>query len=147
MFQGVVGINLDAKGRLAIPTKYRDALIPGPHNKLVLTSHPHRCLLLYPSEAWGPIRAQIMTFSSFDPKLSLWKRLLVGFAEEMELDNAGRMLIPASQRQFAGLEKRIMLVGQGSHFELWSESSWEKQISQFDDGPTSPPPGMENFAL
>jgi len=71
----------------------------------------------------------------------------VGFAEEIELDTAGRMLVPASQRQFAGLEKRVMLVGQGSHFELWSESSWEQQISQFDDGPTNPPPGMENFAL
>ena len=147
MFQGVVGINLDAKGRVAIPTKYRDELSSRLDNKLVLTSHPHRCLLLYPSEAWSPIRAKIMTFSSFDPKLSLWKRLLVGFAEEIELDTAGRMLVPASQRQFAGLEKRIMLVGQGSHFELWSESSWEQQISQFDDGPTNPPPGMENFAL
>ncbi|MDA1331104.1 MAG: division/cell wall cluster transcriptional repressor MraZ [Proteobacteria bacterium] len=147
MFQGVVGINLDVKGRLAIPTKHREQLTSGQRDKLILTSHPHRCLLLYPVEAWNPIRAQIMTFSSFDPKLSLWKRLLVGFAEEMELDNAGRVLISASQRQFAGLEKRVMLVGQGSHFELWSESSWDKQISQFDDGPTSPPPGMENFAL
>ena len=147
MFQGVVGINLDVKGRLAIPTKYRDELTSGHKNKLVLTSHPHRCLLLYPAEAWNPIRAQIMTFSSFDSKLSLWKRLLVGFAEDMVLDNAGRVLISASQRQFAGLEKRVMLVGQGSHFELWSESSWEKQISQFDDGPINPPPGMENFAL
>ena len=147
MFQGVVGINLDVKGRLAIPTKHRDQLTSGQKDKLVLTSHPHRCLLLYPAEAWNPIRAQIMTFSSFDPQLSLWKRLLVGFAEDMELDNAGRVLISASQRQFAGLEKRVMLVGQGSHFELWSESSWEKQISQFDDGPITPPPGMENFAL
>ena len=147
MFQGVVGINLDVKGRLAIPTKHRDQLTSGQKDKLVLTSHPHRCLLLYPAEAWNPIRAQIMTFSSFDPQLSLWKRLLVGFAEDMELDNAGRVLISASQRQFAGLEKRVMLVGQGSHFELWSESSWEKQISQFDDGPINPRPGMENFAL
>ena len=147
MFQVVVGINLDAKGRLAIPTKHREAITSGPEKKLVLTSHPHRCLLIYPSEAWAPIRAQIMTFPSFDPKLSLWKRLLVGFAEEMELDNSGRVLISTSQRHFAGLEKRIMLVGQGSHFELWSESSWEQQISQFDEGPTSPPPGMEDFAL
>ena len=81
-----------------------------------------------------------MSFSSFDPQLSLWKRLLVGFAEEMELDNSGRILVSPSQRQFAGLEKKVMLVGQGSHFELWSESSWEKQISQFDEGPANPPP-------
>ena len=147
MFQGVVGINLDAKGRLAIPTKHRDRLLSNSETKLVLTSHPHRCLLLYPSASWAPIRAQIMSFSSFDPQLSLWKRLLVGFAEEMELDNSGRILVSPSQRQFAGLEKKVMLVGQGSHFELWSESSWEKQISQFDEGPANPPAGMENFAL
>ena len=111
MFQGVVGINLDAKGRLAIPTKHRDRLLSNSETKLVLTSHPHRCLLLYPSASWAPIRAQIMSFSSFDPQLSLWKRLLVGFAEEMELDNSGRILVSPSQRQFAGLEKKVMLVG------------------------------------
>ena len=88
-----------------------------------------------------------MKFSSFDPQLSLWKRLLVGFAEEMSLDGAGRISISQSQRDFAGLDKRVMLVGQGSHFELWSEMSWNKQIAVFDDGSSNMPPGLENFAL
>ena len=93
MFQGATGLNLDAKGRLAVPTRHRDPLRSGSNGKLVLTAHPHKCLLLYPASAWEPIRARIMTFSSFDPQLTLWKRLLVGFAEELELDGSGRLLI------------------------------------------------------
>jgi len=88
-----------------------------------------------------------MTFSSFDPQLSLWKRLLVGFAEDLELDASGRLLISPALRKFAGLEKQLMLVGQGSHFELWSEEAWEKQLEAIETEPEKLPPGMENFAL
>lgn len=147
MFQGATGLNLDAKGRLAVPTRHRESLQAGSGGKLVLTAHPHKCLLLYPAPAWEPIRARIMTFSSFDPRLSLWKRLLVGFAEELELDGAGRLLISPAMRKFAGLEKQLMFVGQGSHFELWSQEAWAKQIEGIETEPDKLPPGMENFAL
>lgn len=147
MFQGATGLNLDAKGRLAVPTRHRDPLQSGPSGKLVLTAHPHKCLLLYPAAAWEPIRARIMTFSSFDPQLTLWKRLLVGFAEELELDGSGRLLISPALRKFAGLEKQLMLVGQGSHFELWSQEAWDRQLEQLETGPDKLPAGMENFAL
>ncbi len=147
MFQGATGLNLDAKGRLAVPTRHRDPLQSGSGGKLVLTAHPHKCLLLYPAAAWEPIRARIMTFSSFDPQLTLWKRLLVGFAEELELDGSGRLLISPALRKFAGLEKQLMLVGQGSHFELWSQEAWDRQLEQLETGPDKLPAGMENFAL
>lgn len=147
MFQGATGVNLDAKGRLAVPTRHRDALQASAEQKLVLTAHPHKCLLLYPAQAWEPIRARIMTFSSFDPQLSLWKRLLVGFAEDLELDGSGRLLVSPVLRKFAGLEKQVMFVGQGSHFELWSQDAWDKQIEGIDTEPGKLPPGMENFAL
>lgn len=147
MFQGATGLNLDAKGRLAVPTRHRDPLQQSSNGKLVLTAHPHKCLLLYPAQAWEPIRARIMTFSSFDPQLSLWKRLLVGFAEELELDGAGRLLISPALRKFAQLEKQVMLVGQGSHFELWSQEAWDSQIEGIETTPDKLPPGMENFAL
>jgi len=147
MFQGATGINLDAKGRLAVPTKHRALLLPNPNSTLVLTAHPHRCLLLYPEEAWDPISAKLMTFSSLDPQVSVWKRLLVGYAEEIELDAAGRFLISPGLRKFAGLEKLLMFVGQGSHFELWSEKGWEKQLEGIDMAVQKPPPGMEDFAL
>ena len=147
MFQGATGLNLDAKGRFAVPTRHRDPLQAGADAKLVLTAHPHKCLLLYPASAWEPIRARIMTFSSFDPQLTLWKRLLVGFAEELELDGSGRVLISPALRKFAGLEKQLMLVGQGSHFELWSQEAWDRQLDQLDTSADKLPEGMENFAL
>lgn len=147
MFQGATALNLDVKGRLAVPTKHRDGLQAGADGKLVLTAHPHKCLLLYPAIGWEPIRARIMTFSSFDPQLSLWKRLLVGFAEDLELDAAGRLLISPVLRRFAALEKEVMLVGQGSHFEIWSLAAWEQQLEQLASAPDKLPPGMENFSL
>jgi MraZ protein len=147
MFQGATALSLDAKGRLAVPTRHRDELQSGNGGKQVLTAHPHRCLLLYPAPAWEPIRARIMSFSSFDAQASLWKRLLVGFAEEVELDGAGRLLVSPELRKFAGLEKQAMMVGQGSHFEIWSQEAWEKQLEQLTTSTDKLPPGMENFAL
>jgi MraZ protein len=88
-----------------------------------------------------------MSFSSFDAQASLWKRLLVGFAEEVELDGAGRLLVSSELRKFAGLEKQAMMVGQGSHFEIWSQEAWDKQLEQLATSTDKLPPGMENFAL
>ena len=147
MFQGATALSLDAKGRLAVPTRHRDELQSGIAGKQVLTAHPHRCLLLYPAAAWEPIRARIMSFSSFDSQASLWKRLLIGFAEEIELDGSGRLLVSPELRKFAGLEKQAMMVGQGSHFEIWSQEAWEKQLDQLATSTDKLPPGMENFAL
>jgi MraZ protein len=147
MFQGATALSIDAKGRLAVPTRHREALQSGGVGKQVLTAHPHRCLLLYPAPAWEPIRARIMGFSSFDAQTSLWKRLLVGFAEEVELDAAGRLLISPELRKFGSFEKQVMMVGQGSHFEIWSQEAWEKQLDQLSASSDKLPPGMENFAL
>jgi MraZ protein len=147
MFQGAAALNLDAKGRLAVPTRHRDELQSNTQGKQVLTAHPHRCLLLYPEAAWEPIRARIMGFSSFDPQATLWKRLLIGFAEVIELDGAGRLLVSPELRKFANLDKSLMMVGQGSHFEIWNQEAWEKQLDQLDMNPEKLPAGMENFAL
>ena len=80
MFQGATALNLDAKGRLAVPTRHRDSLQSGAAGKQVLTAHPHRCILLYPAPAWEPIRAQVMAFPSLDPQFARWKRLLGNIA-------------------------------------------------------------------
>lgn len=146
MFQGAAQLSLDAKGRLVVPTRHRDRLLSESQSKLVLTAHPHRCLLLYPAPAWEPIRARIMGFSSFDPQTSLWKRLLVGFAEELELDGSGRVLVSPELRKFAAIDRQVMMVGQGSHFEIWSAEAWEAQLASLGQIETLPP-GMENFAL
>ncbi|MBX9631587.1 MAG: division/cell wall cluster transcriptional repressor MraZ [Burkholderiales bacterium] len=146
MFQGAAQLSLDAKGRLVVPTRHRDRLLSESQSKLVLTAHPHRCLLLYPAPAWEPIRARMLGFSSFDPQTSLWKRLLVGFAEELELDASGRVLVSPELRKFAGIDRQVMMVGQGSHFEVWSTEAWDAQLATLGQSDTLPP-GMENFAL
>ena len=148
VFQGANQINLDAKGRMAVPTRARDPLSQGGTVKLVLTAHPDACLLLYPAPAWEPIRAQVMSFPSLDRQASLWKRLLVGFAQEVEPDSAGRLLIPPELRDFAHITRQVMFVGQGSHFEIWDLEAWKAQLESLRTGgsPTLPP-GMENFSL
>lgn len=148
MFQGASQVSLDAKGRMAVPTRIRDPLTQGGTVKLVLTAHPDGCLLLYPQPAWDPIRARVMAFPSLDRQFSVWKRLLVGFAQDVELDGAGRLLIAPELRDFAHIDRAVMLVGQGSHYEIWDLESWNQQLETLKSGgnPTLPP-GMENFSL
>ncbi|MBL8517124.1 MAG: division/cell wall cluster transcriptional repressor MraZ [Betaproteobacteria bacterium] len=148
MFQGASQLNLDAKGRLAVPTKHREPLaLPG-GGRLTLTAHPHGCLLLYPAPAWEPIRQKVLAFPSTDPTASVWKRILVGFAEEFALDNAGRILVSPELRDFAHIDKQVMFVGQGTHFEIWSVESWKAQLEKLvNGGSPSLPPGMESFSL
>lgn len=148
MFQGAAALTLDAKGRLAIPARHRDALVKLAENQLVLTAHPHRCLLIYPAPAWEPIRNKVLAGSSLDQHSALLKRLLVGFARDEELDSAGRVLIAPELRSFAQLEKQVHLVGQGDHFELWSDAGWQRQQEQiFALGAELMPAGWENLPL
>lgn len=148
MFRGAASLNLDAKGRLAVPSRHRDALFAQCAGHLILTAHPHRCLLLYPQPAWEPIQAKIMALSSFDKQSSAMQRLLVGFAEDIELDSAGRLLVSPVLREFAHLEKQVMLVGQGSHFELWSVDAWRAQLDQaMSSEGLELPAELEGFSL
>ena len=148
MFLGAAALNLDVKGRLAIPARHREALLAMAEGGLVLTAHPHRCLLLYPAAAWEPIRNQVLAASSLEQQAALLKRLLIGFAREERLDAAGRLLIAPELRQFAQLEKSIYLVGQGNHFEIWSDAGWQQQQQAiFALGEKLLPPGLEGLAL
>lgn len=148
VFQGAAQVNLDAKGRMNVPTRSRDALTQGGTVKLVLTAHPDGCLLLYPAPAWEPIRARVMSFPSLDRQFSVWKRLLVGFAQEVELDGTGRLLVPPEMRDFAKIAREVMFVGQGTHYEIWDLEQWNTQLESLrSGGGASLPPGMENFSL
>lgn len=137
VFRGVSHLSLDAKGRVAIPAKYRDVLTggnngadPATADGLVLTVDPSRCLLLYPRAAWEPIQARLMSLSSFNEQIRRLQRLLVGYADDVTLDAAGRILVSPELRQYAGLGHRIVLVGQGNKFELWDEPRWQEQTAQ-----------------
>ena len=148
MFQGATALSLDAKGRLAVPARHREALVAASEGQLVLTAHPHRCLLLYPSPAWEPIRDKVLAASSLDPKAAAIKRLLVGNARDESLDSAGRLLVSPELRLFAQLEKQVWLVGQGAHFEIWSDAGWRQQQEVFlGMVDQSLPPGLEDLAL
>ena len=147
MFQGAAALNLDAKGRLAIPARHRDALAVE-NGQVVITAHPHGCLIVYPVPAWAPIRDKVLSAPSLDPTAAQLKRLLVGFAQDEALDSAGRVLIAPSLRKFASLEKQVWLVGQGSHFELWSDAGWTKQQEAMMALVTNGlPAGFESLAL
>ena len=145
MFKGATNLNMDAKGRLAIPAKHREALLV----EIVLTAHSHPCLLLYPASAWEPIQSKIMSLSSFDKKSAALQRRLVGYAEDISLDSAGRLLVSPVLRELAGLEKEVMLIGQGSHFELWSKEAWFRQSQEAinEDGEFEMPSELEGFSL
>jgi MraZ protein len=148
MFRGATNLSMDAKGRLSVPAKHRDALLTQSAGNVVLTAHPHGCLLLYPQPAWEPIQAKMMALSSFDKQSSSLQRLLVGFAEDITVDAAGRLLISPTLRDFAGLEKDVMLVGQGSHFEMWNLSAWRKQLDNVMSGDgIEMPAELEGFSL
>ena len=148
MFRGATNLSMDAKGRLSVPAKHRDALLTQSAGNVVLTAHPHGCLLLYPQPAWEPIQAKMMALSSFDKQSSSLQRLLVGFAEDITVDAAGRLLISPTLRDFAGLEKDVMLVGQGSHFEMWNMSAWRKQLENvMNNEVIEMPVELEGFSL
>ena len=148
MYRGVTLLNLDGKSRVAVPTKYREALLTESKGSVVLTAHPHGCLLLYPQVAWEPIQNKIMQLSSFDKKSSKLQRLLVGYAEDVSIDGSGRILISAELRNFSKIEKTTMRVGQGSHFELWRHEAGSHQIQNISiDNQDELPEELDGFSL
>lgn len=131
MLRGAHALALDSKGRLAVPTKYRDWLREECDGQLVCTidiSNP--CLLLYPLNEWEEIEKKLKSLSSMNPAERRLQRLLLGYASECELDSSGRFLVSAPLRQHAGLDKQIMLIGQLNKFEIWSEARWLEQVNQ-----------------
>lgn len=146
-FHGATVITLDAKGRLALPTRHRDALAAN-KGELVLTAHPDGCVLLYPMAAWEPVRAKVEKFPSLHTQSSWWKRLLLGFEEHVSPDASGRILISPALRIQAKFERELMLFGQGSYFELWDSGRWNAKLAEaLAQSGSTPPPGMENFSL
>ena len=133
MFRGINPINLDAKGRVALPTKYRDRVTNRCDGHMVLTVHPFdRCLLLYPLADWEVIESQVNALpNSTSRQVRRLQHLMVGYATELDLDAANRLLLPAMHRDHAELDKRLILVGQGQKFEIWSEARWTSMTETY----------------
>ena len=148
MFRGVAHLSLDSKGRLAVPARYREAILVRCAGRLVITADSDKCLLLYPLPEWEPIQQKLMGLSSFNPRIRDLQRRLIGYAEDVEMDGAGRLLISPALRGFAELTKSVVLVGQGNKFELWDDEKWQQVLergSGFTDGGL--PPELEGFSL
>lgn len=128
MFRGINAIHIDGKGRLAVPTRYRDAL----GTSLVVTIDTEEtCLLLYPLATWQAIEENLQRLPSFDVKARRIQRLLIGHATDVVLDSNGRLLLPQLLRDHASLDKCVVMVGQGNKFEVWSQSLWELRREQW----------------
>ncbi|MDH5361559.1 MAG: division/cell wall cluster transcriptional repressor MraZ [Gammaproteobacteria bacterium] len=124
MFRGVNTLNLDDKGRMAIPAKYREPLQDACDSQLVITVDRDRCLLIYPLPEWEVIEQKLARLPNLNKAARLMQRMLIGYATELELDSSARILVPPPLREFAGMEKKVVLIGQGKKFELWDEQRW-----------------------
>ncbi|EPF20805.1 MULTISPECIES: division/cell wall cluster transcriptional repressor MraZ [Cedecea] len=131
MFRGATLVNLDSKGRLAVPTRYREKLVEISEGQMVCTIDIHHpCLLLYTVPEWEIIEQKLARLSSMNPAERRVQRLLLGHASECQMDSAGRLLLAPVLRQHAGLTKEVMLVGQFNKFELWDETTWHQQVRE-----------------
>ena len=129
MLRGTTAINLDAKGRLTMPMSYRELVTVDGESKLVVTIDIKRsCLMLYPLSQWKPIEDKLSQLSDFDPQEATIKNLILGNANDCEMDKNGRILLPAPLRTHANLEKKLMLIGKVNKFELWSQDNWDAQV-------------------
>ncbi len=152
MFRGINAINIDGKGRLAVPTRYREALgEQAPSSMVVTIDTEETCLLLYPTAQWQVIEDNLQQLPSFNAAARRIQRLLIGHATDVELDSSGRVLLPALLREYAHLDKRVVLIGQGNKFEVWDEGFWQSRREQWladeasrEDGL---PDEMKNFSL
>jgi MraZ protein len=131
LYRGVSTINLDSKGRMAVPTRYRDALVRQCEGQLVITVDRDHCLLLYPLPEWEEIERKLVRLPSFNKQARRLQRLLIGHATECELDSAGRILLPPPLREFASLDKTVVLIGQGNKFEVWDETGWNTRRGEW----------------
>jgi len=142
VFQGASQLSLDAKGRMTVPGRHRDALQVQCEGRLTLTKHPHGCLLLFPRPVWDQHRAQI---AAWPMSARAWQRIFLGNASDVDMDGAGRLLIAPELRSAAGLTKNVMLLGMGSHFEVWDAETLAKAEAETVSG--GMPEVLSNFSF
>jgi MraZ protein len=149
MFRGPSKVTLDAKGRLAIPSRYRERILARCDGQLVTTVDRDRCLLIYPLPDWEDVERKFARLSSVEPLARGLRRLMQGYASDMEMDGHGRLLLPPVLREYAGLERQGILIGQGNKFELWDEQRWDACCEQVlsNDGSAGLPVQLEDLSF
>ena len=150
-FRGINNIAVDAKGRMAMPARYRERLLDGCGGRLVVTVDQDHCLLVYPLPEWEIIEEKLINLPSLNKQSRLLQRLLIGYATDLEMDAQGRILLPTMLREYAGLKKKAVIIGQGKKLEIWDEDSWiasqEEWVAavQADEGEL--PAALEDLSL
>jgi MraZ protein len=137
VFRGPSKVTLDAKGRLAIPSRHRERILTRANGALVATVDRDYCLLIYPLPEWEEVERKLVRLPSLNSVARKLQRLMLGYATELEMDSQGRILLPKEHREFAGIERDAILIGQGNKFELWDEKSWTERRDEWlagDDG-------------
>lgn len=122
VFQGASALNLDAKGRMSVPAKHRDALLVQGEGRVTLTKHPDGCLMVFPRPEWEAFRVRV---AQLPMDAHWWRRIFLGNATELDLDSAGRILVSPELRSAAGIQREVILLGMGSHLELWDAATYE----------------------
>ena len=140
MFRGASKVTLDAKGRLAIPSRFREHLSTRADGRLVATVDRAGCLLIYPQPEWEDFARRLNALPSMKPQVREFQRVVLGNATDLEMDGQSRVLISRALREYAELDKQAMLVGQGKKFELWDEERWSQRLSKWasSDEPLDP---------
>ena len=150
MFRGANKLTLDAKGRMVMPTRYRERLQERCGGKLVITVDKDQCLLIYPLPDWEETERKLMRLPTLNPQARRLQRLMVGHATDLELDGHGRVLLPPSLREYGLLTRDAVLIGQGVRFELWDEARWNERRDEWlasEDTATDLPAELENLSL
>lgn len=133
MFRGVHHLSLDAKGRLKIPARHQAQILSSCSGQMVLSIHPDDpCLMLYPLAEWVELEKRIGALPALNIHAKRLRRKLIGHASDCELDKASRLLVPPALRSYAGLDKKIVLSGQGNSFEIWNEQTWDTQLDELE---------------
>jgi MraZ protein len=132
VFQGASSLNLDAKGRLSVPTRHRDALGGTDGGQLTITRHPDGCLLVFPRAEWEQFRDRV---AALPMSAQWWKRIFLGNAMDVDMDGTGRVLVSPELRQAAGITRETMLLGMGTHLELWDKATYEDREAKAIQGP------------
>lgn len=145
-------MSVDAKGRLALPARYRERILEAAAGAVVLTINPRDlCLWLYPLPEWEQIEAKLATLPDFDKPTRRIKQMMRGYAQDCELDTQGRILISQELRSIAGIDRKVILSGQGNKFEVWNEDTWtrarDEWIADIDNKDGEPSQALESLSF
>jgi len=142
VFQGASALTLDAKGRMSVPSRYREALQGQAQGRVTLTRHPDGCLLLFPRPEWEVFRAKV---AALPMDAHWWRRIFLGNASDVEMDGAGRVLVAPELRSAAGMDRGVTLLGMGGYFELWDAQTYAaKEQAAMAQGM---PEALKNFTF